>query len=129
MLCLSLGFLCLFVGALCEDPYIFSFQDVQARDGLACSVDVVTGTLSVGVDGTLMEEGQEGGFEVYYEIHVAEGQQLSEVSTSIVAIHGGPGSAHNYLTTCDSLICTDPSVAVIYYDQVWCGYTHTLMSR
>jgi len=44
---------------------------------------------------------------------------LQASPTPLVALHGGPGAAHNYLQTLDTL--ADDGRAVVFYDQLGCG--------
>ncbi len=71
-----------------------------------------------------MREIQEGyipfkGYQTYYRIvgRCANGR------LPLLALHGGPGCAHDYLESLDAL--ADNGRAVIYYDQLGCGKSPT----
>jgi proline-specific peptidase len=55
------------------------------------------------------------GFSIYYEVY---GSQESK-KTPLLVLHGGPGSAHNYMLGLAKLADNDRQV--IFYDQLGCG--------
>ncbi len=59
------------------------------------------------------------GYKTYYRI---AGDRDSG-KTPLLALHGGPGMAHNYLLSLDAL--AENGRAVIYYDQTGCGKSIT----
>lgn len=54
------------------------------------------------------------GHSLYYEVH----GNLSSGKTPMLALHGGPGSAHNYLSPLAAMSNTCP---IVFYDQLGCG--------
>lgn len=58
------------------------------------------------------------GYKTWYRI-VGESENGK---APLLALHGGPGSCHNYLTSLDEL--ADHGRQVIYYDQIGCGKSH-----
>lgn len=59
------------------------------------------------------------GYQTYYRI-VGD---MNSGKTPLLALHGGPGMAHDYLESLDAL--ADNGRAVIYYDQSGCGKSVT----
>jgi proline-specific peptidase len=55
-----------------------------------------------------------GGSQTYYRIAGDKTEKLP-----LLTFHGGPGAAHNYLTSLDDL--AERGRQVIYYDQIGCG--------
>lgn len=64
-------------------------------------------------------EGFEG-LKTYYEIH----GQITQSSTVIVAIHGGPGFTHHHLSNISKV--AKKNITVILYDQIGCGKSSKL---
>lgn len=54
------------------------------------------------------------GHSIYYEVH----GDLSNGITPLLVLHGGPGSAHNYLSPLAAMSNICP---IIFYDQLGCG--------
>ncbi len=57
-----------------------------------------------------------GEFETYYKVF---GENKSDTQLPLVVLHGGPGSAHNYML--DVSRVAETGRQVIFYDQVGCG--------
>lgn len=56
------------------------------------------------------------GYETWYRI-AGEGEEPGKLP--LLALHGGPGAAHDYLESLDAMTATGRRV--IYYDQLGCG--------
>lgn len=58
------------------------------------------------------------GYETWYRI-AGTGEEAGKLP--LLALHGGPGAAHDYLESLDAMVATGRRV--IYYDQLGCGYS------
>jgi hypothetical protein len=63
-------------------------------------------------------------YETYYKI---AGDLKDRTRTPLIAIHGGPAFAHNYLLPCVDLVARD--IPVIFYDQLGSGRMHLCSVR
>jgi L-proline amide hydrolase len=59
------------------------------------------------------------GYQTWYRI-VGEGEEPGKLP--LLCLHGGPGAAHDYLESLDTM--ADTGRRVIYYDQLGCGHSH-----
>ncbi|MBE6989664.1 MAG: alpha/beta fold hydrolase [Ruminococcaceae bacterium] len=59
------------------------------------------------------------GYKTYYRIV----GKCDEGKSPLLALHGGPGAAHDYLESLDPI--ADTGRAVVYYDQIGCGKSPT----
>ena len=60
------------------------------------------------------------GYKTYYRI----AGECDQGRLPLLALHGGPGTTHWYLRSLDG-IAERYGRAVIYYDQIGCGYSRT----
>ena len=62
-----------------------------------------------------------GKYHTYYEIY---GTQKDDKKLPLLILHGGPGSAHNYLLDLQQLAKNGREV--VFYDQLGCGKSDRL---